>query len=272
MFAQEKTRIGILKGACALPFTHIISNPLYECTYYDSAEEIARAIKSGLIDVTNVSSIAAEKLVAQLNRQVSVAAITSNTGFCVVTSDGDLTSFSGLLGKQVHIVRDSLADRLFKFLLEKNSIPVRSDEVGVEIVYHDNNSEIIAGINSGIYDYAVLAEPYLSSVFTNSKRKYAAIDLQDEYQKIYGPDKTIPQTVIVVLSQFKNNYTTDYVRLKYDIQNSITKVRFQPVDAANILKENKIGVSPFYSAKILSKMFLCYTEYEKPDFRLSLGM
>ncbi|MDY4767092.1 MAG: hypothetical protein SO238_01555 [Treponema sp.] len=272
IMAQEKTRVGVLKGACAIPFTYILANPLYEFTYYNSADEIAKAIKAGLIDVTNISSVAAEKLVIQLKGQVSVAAVTSNTGFCIITSDGDLTSFSGLLGKQVHIVKDSLADKLFSFLLDKNSIPVRSDEVGVEIVYDDNNSEIIAGLNSGLYEYAVLAEPYISSVLTNSKRKYAAIDLQDEYQKIYGSDKVIPQTVLLVLSQFENNYTSDYVRLKYDIQNSIRKVKSQPVDAANVLNENKIGVSPFYSAKIISKLFLCYSENTKSDFSLSLGM
>ena len=131
IMAQEKTRVGVLKGACAIPFTYILANPLYEFTYYNSADEIAKAIKAGLIDVTNISSVAAEKLVTQLKGQVSVAAVTSNTGFCIITSDGDLTSFSGLLGKQVHIVKDSLADKLFSFLLDKNSIPVRSDEVVV---------------------------------------------------------------------------------------------------------------------------------------------
>ena len=106
----------------------------------------------------------------------------------------------------------------------------------------------------------------------NEKYKGELQLMQDEYQKIYGSDKVIPQTVLLVLSQFENNYTSDYVRLKYDIQNSIRKVKSQPVDAANVLNENKIGVSPFYSAKIISKLFLCYSENTKSDFTLSLGM
>lgn len=270
VFSQEKIRIGLIKGTSSLPFIFMMDDGSYEFVNFRKIEHLMEAMKAGTIVAANVSSVSASKIVKQTDNQICVAAVTSNTDYCVITRDGKLQSFSDLLGKKVHLIRNSLGDELFRLILEKNEIPVSSDEVGVEIVYDKDNSYIVKGLNSGEYEYAVLAEPYISAVLNNSKNVYKAIELQDEYNKIYGTGKKIPQTVLVVLSQFKDDYVSDYFRLSRDVQKSINSVKRQPVKAAHIIKDKNIGISPFYCTTVIKRMNLCFIETDMKPFSLSL--
>ncbi len=268
-FSQQKTNVGLLKGITSAVFAGMLENSSYEYTVFDSAEELLKSMKEGYIDAANVPTFLAEKILVHSGSRLCVPAVTSTTDVSLVSIDKNIHSFSDLLGKKVYVVKDSFEEDFFRKLLELSSVPVKNGETGVEIEYMDSFSTLVSALITKRIDCAVLSEPYTSSVLVNSFDAFSAVDFQDEYIKIYGSDKNVSKSVLLVLSQYRDTRRKDYSKFLEDVKLSVNFVRLQPVKSAGILKKKNLMLPASAAGHSLKNSHFVYKETDE-NFRLML--
>lgn len=268
-FSQQKTNIGLLKGITSAVFAGMLDNPSYEYTVFDSAEELLTSMKEGYIDAANVPAFLAEKILVHSGSRLCAPAVTSTTDVSLVSIDKNIHSFSDLLGKKVYVVKDSFEEDFFRKLLDLSSVPVKNGETGVEIEYMDSFSTLVSALITKKIGCAVLSEPYTSSVLVNSFDAFSAVDFQDEYIKIYGSDKNVSKSVLLVLSQYRDTRRKDYSKFLEDVKLSVNFVRFHPVKSAGILRKKNLLLPASAAGHSLKKSHFVYKETDE-NFRLML--
>lgn len=269
VFCQQKTNIGLLRGMPSVVFSGMFSNESYEFTFYDSAQELVKAMKDGFVDASNVPASLAEKVAEHSEGKLLVPAVTSNTDVALVTTDENVHFFSDLLGKKVYVVKDSFEERFFRSLLSLSAIPVKTGESSIEIESMNSFSALVSGLVSGKITCAVLSEPYVSSALVSSPLAFSAVDFQDEYVKIYGNGKTIPKTVLLVLRQYRDGRRKDYSKFLEDVKNSVYFVNAHPGQSAGACKKKKVMLPVNSAARSIKNSHFVYQETDE-NFRLMM--
>lgn len=231
VFAQLQINIGVLKGMTSVPFVNMLDNPSCTITFYDSPSELVKDMQSGKIDVTNMGSVAAEKLIAKSNGNLTVTAITSTTDFSVVGKRQNL-EFSMLPGKKVGIAGHELPEKLFLYLLKNNNIPLEKGDAGVEIVSYSTEAEAVNEYLTNKIQFVITSEPVTSFLCHKSSRNFISMDLQQQYSTLTGKDCNIPLTVLLFRTQVLNE-NSELVKAFYaDLENSIQEAMLHPSKTA----------------------------------------
>ena len=258
-------RIGLCGNYSALPFCYMLDADGYIFIKFDTLQELVAAMKDGTVDAANVPAHFASKLEKKTDRKIQSAAITSYTDTVLVSFDAEVSAFSDLLGKQVYTASGSTEDLFLRFLLEKNAVPVKSGETGIEIVSAKSSAEIVSLLAAGSINYGVLSEPFASAALASSSKIKASIDFQDEYSKIYGPEKHYPKTVLIVRKSLALS-SSEFGELKKNLAASIQKVNENPVKSAGKMKKAGYPLSSYSAGRSVKKSAFIFVPLEKePD-------
>ncbi len=264
--AQEVVRLGFIPGFSAVPFVHLMASADggYTFTSYKAPSDVYRALRDGEIHAAIVPSSSAQKMLDASSGRLFVPCITRNTDFSVVSSEAEIRDFSTLLGKKVCVVPGSLAESFFRFLLQQGDVPVRQGDSGVELVYEKNPALIATGLLNGTFSAAVLGEPALSALLSESKKMRDAIDLQDEYSKVVGAGRTVPLTVVVALTQFRDEEPNAYQTFLSALEASIQQIQANPALAAELSKSTDVQFSSKSAVSAIKRANFSYIPQKRP--------
>ncbi|MEE1213137.1 MAG: hypothetical protein UHO11_11680 [Treponema sp.] len=260
MFAD--VRIGLCGNYLALPFCYMLDTDGYIFIKFDTAQALVTAMKEGTVDAANLPVHLALRLEKITGRKIQAAAVTSYTDTVLVSYGAEASAFSDLLGKQVYTVSGSAEDMFLRFLLEKNAVPVKSGETGVEIVRAESSAEIVSLLASGRINYGVLSEPFSSASIVASSEIKAAIDFQDEYSKIYGPEKHYPKNVLVVRKSLALS-SADFSELKKNLAASISQINANPVKSARLMKKAGYPLPAYSGGRSVIKSSFVFVPLDK---------
>ncbi|MBQ5998985.1 MAG: hypothetical protein IJL70_05890 [Treponema sp.] len=260
--AFSKVRIGLLKNSVSVPFCFMLEKTDFVFLYFNTAQELIGAMKSGTVDAADVPAALAEKLTDSTHGRIFAGAITSYADSALLSFDSDVSAFSDLLGTQIYVVKNSFEESYFRFLLEKNEVPVKIGESGIEIVYSESSANIVSALASGAIRYGVVSEPFVSAAQVSTAKIKRSIDFQDEYSKIYGPEKKIPKSVLILRRQFVQASPELYVQLKEELNQSVQKIKLNPFKAAFLCKKNGISLFSYSAARSIYSSNYCFVPLE----------
>ena len=176
----------------------------YTITNAVTADVVTAGLANGTIDAAAVPANTAAVLFNKANVGIQVAAINTLNVLYLVQRNGaaDISSLADLAGKKVDMPgQGTTPDVAFHYLLSQAQVS------NVNIVFHSDGTEIVAGLQAGQIDYAVLAQPAATSVIMNGGSK-EVLNLTNEWKK-YNPDSDVVTGVLVVRTAFlKNNKST----------------------------------------------------------------
>ncbi len=119
-------------------------------------------------------------------------------------NDNSIKNWSDLKGKRVHLMAKGMTpDILFRFLAVKNGI--NPDEDLILDYSFPSHSDLANAVIAGLADIAVLSEPLVSMVRSKNKQVGEIFNLDEEWKKVFSADFSIPQTSLVVRSDFASD-------------------------------------------------------------------
>lgn len=185
----------------------------YIITNAGTADVITAGLANGTIDAAAVPANTAAILFNNGNVGIQVAAINTLNVLYLVQRNGAVVvnSLNDLSGKTVHMPgQGTTPDVSFRYLLSKAGV------ANVNINFHSDGTSVVAGLQQGQIDYAVLASPAVTSAIMNGSSK-EVLNLTDEWKK-YNHDSDVITGVFVVRTAFlKNNRATfDEFLIKYN--------------------------------------------------------
>lgn len=129
----------------------------------------------------------------------------------VFGKDKQVVKWEDLKGKRVHLMAKGMTpDILFRFLSVRNGLDPDKD---MTLDYSfPSHSDLANATIAGLADIAVLSEPLLSMVKKKNKDVRAIFNLDEEWKKVFGEASSMPQTSLVVRSDFARE-NPDLVKL-----------------------------------------------------------
>ena len=158
----------------------------------------------------------------------------------VVSSDNSISSWNDLQGRTVNAFGlGATPDVVFRYLLSENGVNPEDD---LTIDYSIPQTEIAAAMIAGRIDTALLAEPMVTMVTTQNSDLKIVLDLQDEWQKINGPDTPMAQGALVVRAEFARNHPEIVAGFLERYKESIEWVNANAAEAGVLVEKHNVGM------------------------------
>ena len=195
-------KLGVPKAPPTLAVLHMMvdkllgENVTIELDVWDAPEKLIAMVQDGEHDMYAFPLTVAAKL---YNKGLSIRLTNVNTWGVTyfVTTDPELTDWSGLKGKTVYVpLQSSPPDALTQYFLNNAGLKVGED---VEIVY-STTAEISQMLAAGSIEYATLIEPQVTAAQMKNENVRVAFSFEDEWKKIKGEDSIVPNAVDRCLS------------------------------------------------------------------------
>lgn len=181
-------------------------------------------------------------------------------GSLYIVSTEDLASIEDLKGKEMYTIGKGLTpDILLQYVLKENGIDPSSD---LEINYLSGATELAPMFISGKSSISMMPEPMLSKVMNAKKDAKIVLDLQKEWMKITGSDKSYPQACLVVRGDFAKE-NPDYTSLFIETYSeSIKWVNQNKEEAGKYYEELELGLDAKTIAASIERSNLEFVDSE----------
>lgn len=194
-----KTKIAALDGPVGFGITKFSVDRAYnyETEFCTDINEVITRLKSGTADIASLPVDAAASLYNETNGAIRLLAVNS-LGFYHVLENGEkIQSISDLKGKTVYAAyQGTNFEKAINYILAQNGIDPEKD---IDLQFKATDQEV-ALLTAGEADICILPEPYASKVLNNEKTFRAALDLNDEWNKIC--ETPLAQSVIVARTEY----------------------------------------------------------------------
>ncbi len=234
-----------LAGPTGMGMIQMFGNPAYDIALQASPDEITPKIISGEVSVATIPSNLAAVLYNKMKGGISIVSV-NTMGVLYILENGDtVSSIDDLAGKTIYATgQGSTPEYALKKVLEANGV----DDVTVE--YMGAHADLANAMAAGEVDLALLPEPFVSTVLAKNPDVKVKIDINTEWQKIFGEDAGMPMGVTVVSNKFAAN-KADMDKLIADYSASVNYVTTDTdAAAADIVAQGIVGAEPIAKAAI----------------------
>ena len=234
-----------LAGPTGMGMIQMFGNPAYDIALQSSPDEITPKIISGEVSVATIPSNLAAVLYNKMKGGISIVSV-NTMGVLYILENGDtVSSIDDLAGKTIYATgQGSTPEYALKKVLEANGV----DDVTVE--YMGAHADLANAMAAGEVDLALLPEPFVSTVLAKNPDVKVKIDINTEWQKIFGEDAGMPMGVTVVSNKFAAN-KADMDKLIADYSASVNYVTTDTdAAAADIVAQGIVGAEPIAKAAI----------------------
>ena len=120
---------------------------------------------------------------------------------------GKVETLGELKGRVVYSIgQGQVPDLVFRSILKQAGVPYTFSDAAesgkVSLAYAADGVQVIAGLNSGAYNYGVLGEPAATNALGKVAGTSVMFDLQELYGELHSGQKGFPQAVLVVKKSF----------------------------------------------------------------------
>ncbi|MBR3687269.1 MAG: ABC transporter substrate-binding protein [Clostridia bacterium] len=229
----------------------------YKFTVEKESEPITKGLINGSVDIAALPTNAAAALYNKTNGAVKIAAVnTLGVLYLVVNGEKvDITDLSELDGKTVYCPAQNPAF-IFEAICRENNINVTIDTSYAEPAF------LREAIVTGKVDIAVLPEPMVTIAKNANDKLAVALDLTDEWEKVYG-DNTLMQGCIVVRTEWADAHPKELEQFLSDYEDSIQFTISDPKGASVCIAEAGIFAQAAVAEQAIPKCNIVFVDGEE---------
>ncbi len=234
-----------LAGPTGMGMIQMFGNPAYDIALQSSPDEITPKIISGEVSVATIPSNLAAVLYNKMKGGISIVSV-NTMGVLYILENGDtVSSVEDLAGKTIYATgQGSTPEYALNKILSANGLE------GVTVEYMGAHADLANAMAAGEVKLALLPEPFVSTVLAKNPDVKVKIDINTEWQKIFGEDAGMPMGVTVVSNKFAAN-KADMDKLIADYSASVEYVTMDTdAAAADIVAQGIVGAEPIAKAAI----------------------
>lgn len=247
----DKINVTVPSGATAIS----IAKPMKDTLEFNSVPVNYEVVPTTDLIVARLTAREADfaivpvNLAAQLYQKKLPYKLTSvvTWGNLFIASAENLEGWEALRGKDIYLMGKSLVpDIVFRTLLKTNGLDPDKD---MNLIYLSGATELAPNFLSGKAEISMLPEPVLTTVTMKKSDTHIMLDLQEEWNKIYGTDQGYPQAGIFVKEDLINSnpgLVKDYLKV---IEEGMTWLNENPEEAGRYAEELELGLPAAVVAK-----------------------
>lgn len=237
----------------------------YKFTVETDAANIQAGLINGSIDIAALPTNAAAALYNKTNGGVKVAAVNTLGVLYLVTNGEKVTidSIDDLDGKTVYCPAQN-PSFIFDAICRANNLNVTIDTA------YAQPADLRTAVASGQVDIAVLPEPMVTIAKANNDKLVTALDLTEEWEKVYG-ENTLMQGCIVVRTEWADAHPKELEQFLEDYEDSIEFTNEKPAEVAELIVSTGVfaGKAPV-AAKAIPNCNIVYIDGDEMATALSV--
>lgn len=256
-------KIYALNGTTALGMSQMIVNAKngtddmnYKIELFPSADLISASIVSGECAIAALPTNAAAKLYKKSEGKLQLLALNTLGVLYLLDNTNSVTALNNLKGKTVYLPgKGSNPEYITAALLEGAGLKIGTD-VTLDTTTYPSPDALQAAVIAKKVDYAVLPEPKVSIVTTKNSEVNVALDLTEEWEKIYG-ENTLVQGCLVVNKAFAEKHPLEVKKFLEDYKASVDFISEGSDKAVSTVVEAGVLPQAPIAKKALPKCNLC---------------
>lgn len=261
---ELEIKVSVLNGTTGFGAAKLMSDATsgqtelnYKFTVEKEAEPITKGLINGSIDIAALPTNAAAALYNKTNGAVKIATVnTLGVLYLVVNGEKvEISNISELDGKTVYCPAQNPAF-IFEAICRENNINVTIDTSYAEPAF------LREAIATGKVDIAVLPEPMVTIAQNANDKLTVALDLTDEWEKVYG-EGTLMQGCIVVRTEWADAHPKELEQFLSDYEKSIQFTVSDPKGASECIASTGIFAQAAVAEKAIPKCNIVYVDGDK---------
>jgi len=261
---ELEIKVSVLNGTTGFGAAKLMSDATsgqtelnYKFTVEKEAEPITKGLINGSIDIAALPTNAAAALYNKTNGAVKIATVnTLGVLYLVVNGEKvEISNISELDGKTVYCPAQNPAF-IFEAICRENNINVTIDTSYAEPAF------LREAIATGKVDIAVLPEPMVTIAQNANDKLTVALDLTDEWEKVYG-EGTLMQGCIVVRTEWADAHPKELEQFLSDYEKSIQFTVSDPKGASECIASTRIFAQAAVAEKAIPKCNIVYVDGDK---------
>ncbi|MCG8569510.1 MAG: ABC transporter substrate-binding protein, partial [Spirochaetes bacterium] len=241
---KKVLKIATLKGPTGMGMIQLMENDAaltsaldYEFEIVGAPDQIIGQIIQGKVDIAAVPSNLAAILNAKTKGSIQLLGVNTLGVLFIVENGRSIQNIKDLKGKSIlSSGKGASPEYIINYILDKNNL---ANDIKIE--YAVEHSEVAAKLKSGVTQFALLPQPFVTSVILGNKEARVAIDLTDEWRKITD-GSVLPMGVIIVDKVFAKENPDVIKTFMDEYKASVEFVNGQPEEAGVLIE--KFGILP----------------------------
>ena len=215
--------VATLAGPTGMGMVQMMNNAAYDISIYTAPDQLSPKIISGEVDVAAIPSNLGAVLYNKLGGGIKVVGI-NTMGVLYILENGDtVSSIEDLAGKTIYATgQGATPEYVLNKILEENGL----EDVTVE--YMGAHADLANALAAGEVTLAMLPEPFVSIAMKQNSSLAVKLDINEEWQAIFGEDAGIPMGIAVV----SDAMAADSAAMEQLIADYTTSVKYVTSDAA----------------------------------------
>jgi NitT/TauT family transport system substrate-binding protein len=230
--------VAALAGPTGMGMIALFGNPAYEMGLFTSPDQVTGKVISGEVAVAAVPSNVAAVLYNKMGGGIQIAAVTTMGVLYIVENGDTVNSLADLSGKTIWATgQGSTPEYVLQRLLEANGV------TDADVQFMGAHADLANALAAGDENVriALLPEPFVSTVLAKNPDIAVKIDINAEWQKIYGADAGMPMGVTIVSDALAAD-TAGMQKLFADCSASVAYVTGESeAAAADIVAQQIVG-------------------------------
>ena len=234
----------------------------YSFSVETDASNVTAALVNGDCDIAALPTNAAAALYNKTGGKIQVLAL-NTLGVLYLVTDGsvEIGSIEDLEGKTVYVPAQN-PSIIFSALCKANAVQVEIDNS------YAQPAELNTAVAAGDVAIAVLPEPLLTIARAQNKELQVALDLTEEWDKVFTPGSLV-QGCVVVRTDFAAAHPTELKAFLDEYGASVELLASDPAAAAAKIVETGVFANAAVAENAIPRCNLCFITGE--DMRTSLG-
>ncbi len=237
--------VATLAGPTGMGMIQLFDNPAYDVSLLTSPDQISPKIISGEATVATIPSNLAAVLYNKMKGGIKIVSV-NTMGVLYIVENGDtVSSIEDLAGKTIYATgQGATPEYVLNKILKENGLE------NVTVEYMGAHADLANAVAAGDVTLALLPEPFVSAVLAQNPDVAVKLDINKEWQKIFGEDVGMPMGVTVVSSAFAQDQAS-MNQLIADYTASVNYVTANADSAAkDIVAKQIVGAEPVAKAAI----------------------
>lgn len=261
---NRKVRIASLVGPTGMSLAEMMENhdDEYDVHLVTSPDQVIPQIISGSADIAMIPSNLAAVLYNKGGGSFSIVGVSAMGVLYAVGTDSSFDGIAALKGSKKVIYssgQGATPEYVLNEILNFNDIR-HGDDITVRYLQHADLANQIAG---GSIDFAILPEPFVSTVLYRNDKLRVVLDINKEWKKVFGDETELPMSVIIVQNKFATENVELMNKFMVDFKDSVYFI-INNVEAASLLMEKfDIILNREVAIEAIPRCALCFVTGEK---------
>lgn len=262
----DKVRIVALKGPTAMGMTKMMNDreeakdESYEFEILAAPDEITPKIAQGTVDIACVPANLGAVLFNKTEGKIKAAAV-NTLGVLYICENGDsVKSIEDLKGKTIYSAgKGSTPEYALNFIIKSSGL-----ENDVTIEWKSEHAECLTALLANENSVAMLPQPFVTTAQTKNEGIRAALDLNDEWDKL-GVDSSLLTGIVIVRSEFAEQYPETVRGFLEEYGASVKYVNDNVDEAAQLVGKYDIVPAAVAKKAIPNCHIVCITGTDMKD-------